>query len=284
LGVVPQTDILSKPITYAEVHDWIMKAELDGRGQPVPDVPDLDAHLLPDLNRFFFLKGTAFDFNEQTHHRMLRTIYSKLARAKVCPSIGSHWEVLGFQNGDPRTDLNRSGGLLNVIHLFFMFANYYDLFKAAYRLSQDYEQQFPLACVSINITRIVLDCFLSGHLSELCNSNQKGVLDTACHVHSGGLYHFYYRWRTQKRTIKDTELTFNEVRELMMDNPAQLVEGIVQGVVDLRNKSDAKRLEFTDLDFGGSRSAQSASEDSLMPDRLRSYLDSSAEEPSKEPA
>lgn len=35
--------------------------------------------------------------------------------SQVCPSIGRHWEVLGFQGGDPRTDLNRSGGLLNVL-------------------------------------------------------------------------------------------------------------------------------------------------------------------------
>ena len=31
-------------------------------------------------------------------------------------------------------------------------------------------------------------------------------------MHSAALYHFYWRWRTQKRSIEHTELTFNEVR------------------------------------------------------------------------
>ena len=39
-----------------------------------------------------------------------------------------------------------------------------------------------------------------------------GVQDTCCQIHSAALYHFYWRWRTQKRSIEHTELTFNEVR------------------------------------------------------------------------
>ena len=67
----------------------------------------------------------SFDFGDTIQHRMLRTMYCKLARCKaspilrsscreVCPRTGSHWEVLGFQGNDPLTDLNRSCGLLNV--------------------------------------------------------------------------------------------------------------------------------------------------------------------------
>lgn len=29
-------------------------------------------------------------------------------------------------------------------------------------------------------------------------------------MHSAALYHYYWRWRTQKRSIEHTELTFNE--------------------------------------------------------------------------
>jgi len=248
------------------------------------DVPGLDKKLFSDKDLVLFLKITQFDFNNTNHHRMLRTMYSKLARSKVCPTVGRHWEVLGFQGGDPRTDLNRSGGLLNVVQMFFFFSHNFDLFKAAYLLAQDAEQNFPLACVSINITRMVVECLLAGRLSKLCNSGEKGVFETTCAVYSGGLYHFYSRWRTQKRTIRDTELTFNEVRELMEKRPAKLLQGLEKGAVEARAKSDPSRLEFTDLDFGGSRrpTAQAGSAQApgrsgppAIPKRLRNYQDDS---------
>ncbi len=80
-------------------------------------------------------------------------------------------------------------------------------------------------------------------LSKLCNAGSKGVFDlwpqlsepsilwfsclyfleldpllcflpflqdTCCQMHSAALYHYYWRWRTQKRSIEHTELTFNE--------------------------------------------------------------------------
>ena len=50
-------------------------------------------------------------------------------------------------------DLNRSGGVLNVIQMFYFFAHHFDLMKAAYLLAQDAQHNFPLACVSINITK-----------------------------------------------------------------------------------------------------------------------------------
>merc|ERR1719464_1345004 len=120
---------------------------------------------------------------------MLRTLYTKLTRNKMCPSIGLHWEVLGFQHTDPRTDLNRSGGVLNVLHLFFFVSHHFELLKAAYLLAQDTEQNFPLACVSISITRMVLEGFFAGRLSTLCNNSD--VLDATCRVYAGGLFHFY---------------------------------------------------------------------------------------------
>eukprot|EP00435_Cladocopium_sp_Y103_P056819 s929_g19.t1 len=93
----------------------------------------------------------------------------------VCPTIGRHWEVLGFQGGDPRTDLNRSGGVLNVLQMFYFFSHHFDLLKAAYLLAQDVQQNYPLACVSINLTKMVIEALLAGKLSKLCNSGSKGV-------------------------------------------------------------------------------------------------------------
>eukprot|EP00931_Biecheleriopsis_adriatica_P068389 TRINITY_DN42355_c0_g1_i1.p1 TRINITY_DN42355_c0_g1~~TRINITY_DN42355_c0_g1_i1.p1 ORF type:complete len:979 (-),score=216.43 TRINITY_DN42355_c0_g1_i1:72-3008(-) len=291
IGVAqPQDDILSKPISYKEVHQWLLQLEIDheamrsmredivddtvcgcmGRRRAMSEVPGLDRKLFPDKDLVLFLKITEFDFNVPAHHRMLRTIFSKLARAKVCPTVGRHWEVLGFQGGDPRTDLNRSGGLLNIVQMFYFFSHYFDIFKAAYLLAQDVHQNFPLACVSINITKMVVECLLAGRLSKLCNSGNKGVFETTCLVYSGGMFHFYWRWRTQKRSIRDTEVTFKEVRALMEKRPIKLVEGLERAIKEEKAKSDPSRLQFTDLDFTG-RSPPTASGKAAVPQRLRNY-------------
>ncbi|CAK9037703.1 unnamed protein product [Durusdinium trenchii] len=121
------------------------------RRRPMSDVPGLDRKLAAEKDLVLFLKVTHFDFNITTHHRMLRTIYTKLSRTKVCPSIGRHWEVLGFQGGDPRTDLNRSGGLLNVLQMFYFFSHHFELLKSAYLLAQDVEQRLELHSEKPNI-------------------------------------------------------------------------------------------------------------------------------------
>merc|ERR1711920_6663 len=175
----------------------------------------------------------------------------------------------------------------NVVHLFFFFCHHFELLKSAYLLAQDTEQNFPLACVAINITRMCMDCLFRGKLTALCNTG-KGVFDTTCRVFSGGLFHFYSRWRSLKRTIRDTELTFQEVRALMEKKPARLISGLAKGVEEQKAKSDPGRFEFTDLDFGGARGppkAQTAAPQSAptkssaakpsVPSRLKNYHDAS---------
>jgi len=299
-----QEDILSKPLSWPEVQQWLLReVVIDqsvlenlrkeevfetgcitciGRRRSLLDVPGLDRKLAKDKDLVMYLQATNFDFNQITHFRMLKTTYMKLTRNKVCPSIGGHWEVLGFQHTDPRTDLNRSGGILNVLHLFYFFTHHFDILKSAYLLAQDVEQNFPLACISINMTRMVLDFLLQGKLSSLCNGSDKGVLDTTCRVYSGAFYHFYSRWRALKRTIRDTEVTFNEVRKLLEKSPKKLVEGLAKGVEEMKAKSDPSRFEFTDLDFssrapaaaaaGGAAAAPKAAPTlPSVPRRLRNY-------------
>jgi len=284
-------DLLSTPISYKEVTQWLLQLEINKeallefremvedeapipcgcfkRSRPRSDVPGLEKKLWPEKDLVLFLKVTHFDFNDTVHHRMLRTIYSKLSRNKVCPTIGRHWEVLGFQGGDPRTDLNRSGGVLNVLQMFYFFSHHFDLLKAAYLLAQDVQQNYPLACVSINITKMIIEALLAGKLSKLCNAGSKGVFDTCCQMHSAALYHYYWRWRTQKRSIEHTELTFNEVKTLLFRRPAKLLEMLDQGIAEAKAKSDPSRLEFTELDFGAARPKAQAT--SSLPTRLWQY-------------
>lgn len=296
-------DIVTTPISFQEVNQWLLQMPVDqdviqqfkddmmerktfccmmSRGS-VSDIPGLDRKLARDKDLVLFLKSVDFDFNEPTHFRMLRTAYTKLTRNKVCPMIGKHWEVLGFQHTDPRTDINRSGRLLNVLHFFFFFSHHFDILKSAYLLAQDTEQNFPLGCVCINLTKMVVETLIDGRLSRLCNSSEKGVFDTTCRVFSGALFHFYYRWKSQKRTIRDTELTFKEVRALLEKSPKKLIDGLKRGIEEQKAKTDPGRFEFTDLDFtgrrpqggGGGGGGQPSAAQAAVPRRLRNYQDAS---------
>ncbi|CAJ1439725.1 unnamed protein product, partial [Effrenium voratum] len=225
-GKVVTPDVLGQPVSFKEVHGWLQKEFGAGSADKGASATRCDEHGLMDKEFLLRVKGTKFDFNDSVHHRMLRTMYCKLARCRVCPRVGSHWEVLGFQGSDPLTDLNRSGGLLNVVHMFFSFSHYFDTFKGAFHLAQDDQQNFPLAAVCINITKMVVDSLLEQKRNL---DDGSGVFDAACRIFSGGLNHFYWQWRSQKRTIRDTELTFNEIKTLLKSEelekaPAQQTE------------------------------------------------------------
>jgi hypothetical protein len=292
-GAVRLEDPSVSSIAWREVQQWIMAVrilpevlqplrdeEMDhvscgcmARRRSVSDVPGLDRKLSAEKDLVLMMKMTKFDFNETVHARMLRTMYFKLTRNKVCGTIGGHWEVMGFQHTDPRTDLNRSNGVLNIIHMFWFCTRHCNIFKSAFTLAQDAEQNYPLACVCVNITQMVMTAFFSGALSSLCNSGERGVFDTLCCVFAGGLFHFYSQWRSQKRTIRDTDQTFKEVEQLVTRRPAKLLDALAKGAAELKAKSDPSRLEFSNLEFGASRPArpQAAGAQGALPARLRNY-------------
>jgi len=300
--VAPPDSGVMTPLTYREVEHWLRSQVVDpdilqpfydevvddaarcgcfSRRRRKSDIPGLETRLAKDKDLLLYLKCCKFDFNDATHFRLLRTVYIKLSRNKTCPSIGNHWQQLGFQSGDPRTDLNRSGCVLNVLHMFYFFTHHFDVFKGVYLLAQDQEQNFPLACISINITGMVIEKFLAGKLSSLCNKSTSGVFETICKVHMAGLHYFYKQWRTQKRTIMDTEKTLNEIRGFLQSKPKRLLEELAKGVDDQKAKNDATRLEFTDMDFGGAKRPAAevakakirAAPGPKVPARQRNYVD-----------
>lgn len=49
------------------------------------------------LDEIYHLSSTSFNDQEETHLRMLKTIYSKLTNSPVYNRYGPHWESVGFQ-------------------------------------------------------------------------------------------------------------------------------------------------------------------------------------------
>jgi hypothetical protein len=78
------------------------------------------ARLLPELvaerDALLCASEEAFDPTDGVHLRMIRNVFAALTgRAGGCSITGSHWEAVGFQGSDPRTDLNRSMGVLSLL-------------------------------------------------------------------------------------------------------------------------------------------------------------------------
>jgi len=304
--VVPSEDVSSAVITWKEAQSWALQLGVvekvlqplenqaaDSRSSNVLrrrtklGLLATDKQVQRSTEVVLHLRATPFDFNVPTHFRMLRTIYTKLTLNKWCPSVGGHWELLGFQGGDPRTDLNRSGGVLNVLHFFSLVVNHRDLAVACFQLSQDERQSFPLACISINITSLVMEKLLAGGLSAVSSkaSNDSDMLELSCRLHNAGLVHFCSRWRSQKRTIQHTEQTRNEVKALLDRKPAKLLEELTQGLSCVRSKKSSTGLpeqEFADLEVitdvpqappSQRRSLWARSKAAVLRKRLRRYQD-----------
>lgn len=52
------------------------------------------------------------------HRRIIQTVYRRMTGDKrACPDEGPHWDTVGFQGNDPRTDLNRSMGMFSLVQV-----------------------------------------------------------------------------------------------------------------------------------------------------------------------
>ncbi|XP_057289890.1 ELMO domain-containing protein 3-like isoform X2 [Hydractinia symbiolongicarpus] len=136
--------------------------------------PKLSKNLTQERDLIFVLAAVTFDNSNETHIRILQTVYRKLTKTKIdCPRFGQHWENIGFQGNDPSTDLRGCGmlGLLTTLY-FITSKDTSQLAATVYHLSQDEIQNFPFSVMSINVTRIALQILREGKLNNRKNKNK----------------------------------------------------------------------------------------------------------------
>ncbi|XP_076038904.1 ELMO domain-containing protein 3-like isoform X2 [Oratosquilla oratoria] len=165
----------------------------------------LKDELIDERNLLFAIAQCQFDNEEPIHFQVLQTIYKVLACTTVdCPRYGNHWDVIGFQGMDPATDL-RGVGLLGLVHALHLVTHEatLPLARDVFRLSHDEVSQFPFMVLSINVTRISLQALREGQLNKECNSrgNVRHVLNE---FFSAIMFHIYWIWKTEHKTIKDS--------------------------------------------------------------------------------
>ncbi len=135
--------------------------------------------------------------------------------------VGKHWELIGFQGSDPRTDLNRSMKmltivlvsailrrsqsiflllLLRVLQMINLIDNDPTLARTAYRMStavaitqpkvgRPIDLSWPFMCVSIMFTKEALQALRSGVLNDICNK-EKAIMPVLGRFHAGCFYYF----------------------------------------------------------------------------------------------
>ena len=116
------------------------------------------------------------------HHEMVKTIYTFLTDDQNCPDVGAHWQKIGFQQNDPKTDI-RGGGMLSILHVLDFQCQYPLTLKFLYTHSQIQNYQFPLIIKLFSFSAMCLTQLRSGELFGICNEKNsvfKGVGTAYC--------------------------------------------------------------------------------------------------------
>jgi len=111
--------------------------------------------------------NVAYDSEEDTEWQMVRMVWKTLVGEDSRVSkIDQRWQTIGFQRTDPRTDINRSQGLINLFLLLNLVLGSPEFARLLFEESNSTTSHFPLACVSINFGVVAIEAFRKGYISR----------------------------------------------------------------------------------------------------------------------
>nr|CAD7432301.1 unnamed protein product [Timema monikensis] len=167
--------------------------------------PNLHEQLLAERDLVFAIAQCKLDLEDCVHYRMLQTVYQRLTGTRLdCTCYGSHWQQIGFQGNDPGTDL-RGVGMFGLLQLLYLASSPHlmPLARDIYRVSLDEQQNFPLAVLSLNMTRMALQTLRQGLLNRECNERQM-VVEVLNEFYAAIFCHTLHLWTSQHKTIRDS--------------------------------------------------------------------------------
>jgi hypothetical protein len=138
-----------------------------------------------DRDMFFHLANVKYDPAIDEHFQAIQTVYRTLTKTSApLPQTGPHWELVGFQGLDPKTDLNRSMGMLTFyltlkvleetrsLSLGYEARSFPD---AVYACSRVPKQDWPFMCVCVGFTLGCLSSLRNGALYSRANKAYAGA-------------------------------------------------------------------------------------------------------------
>lgn len=117
------------------------------------------------------VRSIKYDAENDEHEKDLIKLWSLYNDNAPLPNrVGSHWQDMGFQGQDPKTDF-RGMGLLGLQQMIFFAVNYPDTARQVFSQSHHPQYGFSFAIVAINITGMAFELLnkrkLRGHFYSL---------------------------------------------------------------------------------------------------------------------
>jgi hypothetical protein len=200
--------------------------------------PKITGRLLSrERDLVFAIAQLKLDTTDPIHNAALQTIFKRLTSGKEtvdCPRFGPHWESIGFQGSDPRTDV-RATGFLSIFHLLYLTDSKDRLEMATkiFSLSQSSEYPFPFCVLSINITRIALSALREGYLTKECRK-EGAVINVVNRFYASALYHYYEEFRKKKLSFKDLGSVLANTETYCKKNVRQCLRALDGALLDFQ--------------------------------------------------
>ncbi|WIA16945.1 hypothetical protein OEZ85_013867 [Tetradesmus obliquus] len=157
----------------------------------------------------------------EVHTRILQAVYCAFTgQPGPGPRFGQHWGAIGFQGDDPATDL-RGVGMLGLLQLLYLTHHSPPAAQKLYQLSVSARQEFPLAVVSLNISRWALVALRGGALARHARRFGSHLAAANC-FYCGAFYEFYARW-VQGKTMREAGFVLKQLEEYAAQHPARLL-------------------------------------------------------------
>ena len=116
-----------------------------------------------------------------------------------CRSIGSHWQDIGFQATDPKTDI-RGAGMFGVLQMLYMITKFEAAMEAILIRSQHEKYEFPLAVKMFEFSVMILKLLRQGKLIAWCNQ-EKDVWAVANQAFSAIFFKFIHQYILESHDI-----------------------------------------------------------------------------------
>lgn len=169
------------------------------------------------------------------HEASLAAIYLELTDCEIPGAgdafTGDHWETIGFQGSDPSRDL-RAAGMLAVLQLRYLTTAHRGFARQLLELSNDQDQYFPFATVSINITAICLQLLRAracrrmlieaSETYDACRAET--VLGIANRLYAGAMLELRTRWIADGCTITDFQVVSEDLAASCLKDPQRFLD------------------------------------------------------------
>ena len=194
--------------------------------------------LIKERDLVFAIAQLKLESDDPIHNAALQTIFKKLTSGKEtvdCPRFGPHWELIGFQGSDPRTDV-RATGFLSILQLLYLVDTKDRLALATkvYSLSQSADNPFPFCVLAINITRIALSALREGYLTKECK-REGAVIDVVNHFYVSTLYHYYNEFKRKKMTFKELGGILQNTEKFCKKHVRQCLHAYDEGLAEVNS-------------------------------------------------